>query len=587
MFHSGGGAHHDILGVLIHGEGDDLADRAFTGQQHHHAVHAGGDAGVGRCTVAEGVVHGGELLLHILLAQAHQLKGLDHDLGVVVTDGTAGQLHAVAHQVILVGGDGQGVDFAPLRLQQYLQAAAGHGERIVAELQLAGLVADLVHGEVHDPAELVALLVHVALTGRAEGLDEHTGGFGGGGTCGPQPQSVGLQIQGLGQLLLKACDELGNAAGQLAVFVRLEPVGFGAGLHLAVGQQLVDLLAGELAVGHGDHLHGLTPQGVELTLGKQGGDILAGQVNAQVGLIGAVGLHGVPIGNAAEGGGGGHVIGAELGEDGRQHVLQHGEHILLGGEGHFHIQLVELAGGTVASGVLVPEAGGNLEIAVKPGGHQQLLELLGSLGQSIELAGVLPGGHQIIPGALRGGGRQDGRGDFQETVIRHGGPQGGHHLAAEDDVALYCRVPQVQITIFQTLGLVGLAAAVDLKGQAVVAAAAQDLNFFGEHLHIAGGLLGILAGPLPDGALYADGGLLVQAVDDVHHFLTLYHHLGSAVEVTQHHKGEVLAHHADVLHPTHDLHVLSGVGQTQLPAGMGSHLHHIDLSCSDYNLYFS
>ena len=172
-------------------------------------------------------------------------------------------------------------------------------------------------------------------------------------------------------------------------------------------------------------------------------------------------------------------------------------------------------------------------------------------------------------------------------MIRHGSPQGGHHLAAEDDVALYCRVPQVQITIFQTLGLVGLAAAVDLKGQAVVAAAAQDLNFFGEHLHIAGGLLGILAGPLPDGALYADGGLLVQAVDDVHHLLTLYHHLGSAVEVTQHHKGEVLAHHADVLHPTHDLHVLSGVGQTQLPAGMGSHLHHIDLSCSDYNLYFS
>ena len=43
---------------------------------------------------------------------------------------------------------------------------------------------------------------------------------------------------------------LGDAAGQLAVFVHLEPVGLGAGLHLAVAQQLVDLLAGELAVGH-------------------------------------------------------------------------------------------------------------------------------------------------------------------------------------------------------------------------------------------------------------------------------------------------------------------------------------------------
>ena len=200
---------------------------------------------------------------------------------------------------------------------------------------------------------------------------------------------------------------------------------------------------------------------------------------------------------------------------------------------------------------------------------------------------MLPGGHQIIPGALRGGGGQDGGGDLQEAVLGHGRTQGGHHLAPQDDVALHRRVPQVQITIFQTLGLVGLAAAVDLKGQAVVAAAAQDLDLLRHHFHVAGGLLGVLAGPLPDGTLHADGGLLVQAVDDVHHLLCLHHHLGGAVEVPQHHKGEVLAHDPDVLHPTHDLHVLSGVGQTQLPAGMGSHLHHIDLSCSDYNLYFS
>ena len=536
---------------------------------------------MGRRTIAEGVVHGGELLLHILLAQTHQLKGLDHDLGIVVPDGAAGQLHAVAHQVILVGGDGQGVDLAPLGLQQHLQAAAGHGEGIVAELQLTGLVADLVHGEVHDPAELIALLVHVTLAGRAEGLDQHAHGLGGGGPGGHQHQGVGLQVQGLGQLLLDTGDELGDAAGQLAVFVHLEPVGLGAGLHLAVAQQLVDLLAGELAVGHGDHLHGLTPQGLELAFGEQGGDVFAGQVDAQVGLIGAVGLHGVPIGNAAEGGGGGHVVGAEFGEDGRQHVLQHGEHVLLGGEGHLHIQLIELAGGAVAPGVLIPEAGSDLEIPIEARGHQQLLELLGSLGQGIELAGVLPGGHQIIPGALRGGGGQDGGGDLQEAVLGHGRPQGGHHLAPQDDVALHRRVPQVQITIFQTLSLVGLPAAVDLKGQAVVPAAAQDLDLLRHHFHVAGGLLGVLAGPLPDGALHADSGLLVQAVDDVHHLLVLHHHLGGAVEVPQHHKGEVLAHDPDVFHPAHDFHALTRIGQPQLPTGMGPHLHHMNRSCSD------
>ena len=42
-----GRAHHDVLRVLVHGEGDDLADGAFAGQQHDHAVHARGDARVG------------------------------------------------------------------------------------------------------------------------------------------------------------------------------------------------------------------------------------------------------------------------------------------------------------------------------------------------------------------------------------------------------------------------------------------------------------------------------------------------------------------------------------------------------------
>ena len=47
----------------------------------------------------------------------------------------------------------------------------------MAEFQLAGFLADLVHGEVHDPAELVALLVHVARAGGAQHLAEYTGGL--------------------------------------------------------------------------------------------------------------------------------------------------------------------------------------------------------------------------------------------------------------------------------------------------------------------------------------------------------------------------------------------------------------------------
>src|SRR5699024_10181092 len=58
--HEGGSAHHHVLGVFVHGEGDDLTDGVLTSQQHHHAVHTGGNACVGGSAVGEGVVHGGE-----------------------------------------------------------------------------------------------------------------------------------------------------------------------------------------------------------------------------------------------------------------------------------------------------------------------------------------------------------------------------------------------------------------------------------------------------------------------------------------------------------------------------------------------
>ncbi len=74
-------------------------------------------------------------------------------------------------------------------------------------------------------------------------------------------------------------------------------------------------------------------------------------------------------------------------------------------------------------------------------------------------------------------------------------------------------VPQVQIAVLQAGGLVGLPAAVDGEGQLVVAAAAQHLDFAGHHLDLAGGQLGVLAVPLPDGALHGDGGLLVDGLE--------------------------------------------------------------------------
>ena len=81
---------------------------------------------MGGRTVAERIVHGRELGLDIGFAEAHELKGTDHDLGVVVPDGAGGQLHAVADQIVLIGIDRQRVDLAAMRALERLQTALRH-----------------------------------------------------------------------------------------------------------------------------------------------------------------------------------------------------------------------------------------------------------------------------------------------------------------------------------------------------------------------------------------------------------------------------------------------------------------------------
>ena len=285
-------------------------------------------------------------------------------------------------------------------------------------------------------------------------------------------------------------------------------------------------------------------------------------------------------GDAAERRFGRDVVRAVLGEDRRQHILQHGEHVVLAGEGHLHIELVELAGTAVAARVLVAEAGRDLEIAVKARRHQKLLELLRRLRQGVELAGMLARGNEIVARALRRRRREDRRGDLQKAVLGHSLPQGGHHLAAEDDVLLHSGVAQIEIAVLQAQRLVRVAASVDLERQLVVPAAAEHLDLVRHDLNVAGGLLGVLAGALAHHALDRDGRFLVQGLDDLHHVLGLDDDLRGAIEITDDDKREILPDLADIFHPADDAHALPGVFEPQLAAIVGTGLKHTPTSLS-------
>ena len=187
---------------------------------------------------------------------------------------------------------------------------------------------------------------------------------------------------------------------------------------------------------------------------------------------------------------------------------------------------------------------------------------------------MLAGGDEVVTRALGGGGRQDRGGDLKEVVLHHGLAQRGDDVAAQDDVLLHIGVAQVQIAVLEPLGLVGLPAAVDLEGQLIVAAAAQDGDLLRHDLDLAGGHLGGLAGPLPDGARHGDGGLLVDAIHHVHHLFGLYYQLSGSVEITQNDKSEILADFSHVLEPADQCDSLANVADPKFITIMGSGLNH-------------
>ena len=69
-------------------------------------------------------------------------------------------------------------------------------------------------------------------------------------------------------------------------------------------------------------------------------------------------------------------------------------------ERHLHVELGELRL-AVGAQVFIPEAAGDLEIALVAGHHQQLLELLRRLGQGVELPRMHAAGHHVIARAFR------------------------------------------------------------------------------------------------------------------------------------------------------------------------------------------
>ena len=142
-----------------------------------------------------------------------------------------------------------------------------------------------------------------------------------------------------------------------------------------------------------------------------------------------------------------------------QHRLDRLEDIVLRDEAHLEIELVEFAGAAVGAGVLVAEAGRDLEIAVEARDHDQLLEHLRRLRERVEFAGMDAARHQIVARAFGAGGGEDRRLEFGEALVDHPLADRADHLRAQHDVGVQPVAAQIEEAVAEAdiLGIILLA----------------------------------------------------------------------------------------------------------------------------------
>src|SRR2546425_654695 len=168
-----------------------------------------------------------------------------------------------------------------------------------------------------------------------------------------------------------------------------------------------------------------------------------------------------------------------------EHRLHEPEHVLLPDERGLEVDLRELGLAVVAE-VLVPEAARDLEVAVESAHQQQLVVDLGRLGERVELARIQPRRHEIVPGPLGGGLRQDGRLDLEELEIGERLPGTLQQAVAQHQVRLHLGTPQVEVAVLEAQLLRGEVLSFGARdGDGGRHGGPQDLELGGMYLHVA------------------------------------------------------------------------------------------------------
>ena len=455
-----------------------------------------------RCAILECIKQEAELLLCFFLANTHDVEDALLHILLVNTDGTATNFVTVADDVVCVGKSlarllVEGVEVLRLRGGESVVDCGPLG---VAKCHVAGsggVSGWLEERCVNNPGKCpVAILDEVELasdlaTGCAQ---QRAGGLG---VAGGEEDGVTWLCADVGGDALALCvgDVLGDRATEAAI---LSDGDVSQALSTALFCPLlpsIELTAwlGSTAL-HDDCADVLVLEHAEGGVLEEVGALDDLDVEAQVGLIGAVVFHGIRVGHTWDWGG--DFVADELPQGGND-LLSESNDIILIDEGHLNVELGELRL-AVSAEVLVAVAASNLVVALHTSHHQQLLEQLRGLRQCVPGAWLQTCRHEEVACTLRGGASQGWGLDLSEIVAGQDLAGSTVRLGAQAEGITLGLAAQVEVAVLQTGLLADLAGGcriVDLERQCC--GLVKDLKLRNVNLDLAGRQVGVL------GALWA------------------------------------------------------------------------------------
>mmetsp|Transcript_29514 Transcript_29514/g.52840 ORF Transcript_29514/g.52840 Transcript_29514/m.52840 type:complete len:306 (+) Transcript_29514:719-1636(+) len=180
----------------------------------------------------------------------------------------------------------------------------------------------------------------------------------------------------------------------------------------------------------------------ETAAGDGRGHVVEAEAVAGVGLVAAVALHRLGVSESRE----------RCRQLDASHLLEHGgdelfvelHDGLLVHKRQFHVDLRKL-GLPIRAQVFVAKAARDLVVAVKARHHEHLLEELRGLREGVPAACAQSGWHEVVPCALRGGARQDGRLDLNKAVlVLKKAANRSHNVVPQSKVTAHLCAPEIQ-----------------------------------------------------------------------------------------------------------------------------------------------